>query len=121
LAYAQRAVDGLKRTGQVNPLVTDTDGWVLILNGKLDEGIDVLHQVVGTADFPDVHYHLAEGYLKKGSLDDARRELALADQMYQSADANHRPVDTALLGKIEAAQKQAGPGRAEKVPGKSNS
>ena len=107
LAYSTRAVQRLRALGQTSPFVADTQGWVLILNGRLDEGIDVLHQIVDGADFPDAHYHLAEGYLRKGAADDARRELTAAMQVYRAADAAHRTVDRSLPDKIAAAQRQA--------------
>ncbi len=107
LKYTQQANEVLRKTGQVNLFLSDTYGWVLILNGRLDEGIDVLHQIVGQALFPDVHYHLAMGYLRKGSGPDARRELDAALDLYRTADGAHQVLDPTLPGKIAAAQKLA--------------
>ncbi len=107
LAYSTRAYELVRRAGQVNPFVFDTQGWLLILNGQVDEGIDVLRQVADRADFPDAHYHLAEGYLRKRLPDEAKRELAAATTVYQSAVAAHRAVDQTLGGKIAAATAEA--------------
>jgi Tfp pilus assembly protein PilF len=107
LTYSGRAFDDLRRAGRVDPYIFDTQGWLLILNGRVDDGIEVLRQVADGADFPDVHYHLAEGYLGKGSLSDARRELTTAATLYATAAASHRVVDPTLPAKVAAARAQA--------------
>ncbi len=107
LTYSTRAFEVERRAGQANPYVYDTQGWVLILNGRLDEGISLLHEVVDRADFPDVHYHLAEGYLRKRLPADARRELAAATTVYDAALAAHRAADRTLPRKVAAATAEA--------------
>ena len=102
LAYASHAYDLVRQNGQINPFIYDTYGWTLILSGKADDGIEVLHQVVDQADFPDAHYHLAEAYMRKGGMwEDAKRELNAATSVANQAK---HPVDPAMIQKIRAAQ-----------------
>ncbi|HMO24890.1 MAG TPA: tetratricopeptide repeat protein, partial [Tepidisphaeraceae bacterium] len=65
LTYITRAQDIIRNAGQSNPMISDTYGWVLILNGRVDEGIAVLEKVVEEAELPDAFYHLGSGYFRK--------------------------------------------------------
>ena len=102
LTYSTHAYDLVHNAGQVNPYISDTYAWTLILAGKVDDGIEVLHQVVDQADFPDARYHLAMAYLRKSPPQpaDAKRELNSATMKY-----TEKPTDPAMRAKIEAAQK----------------
>ena len=104
LADSTRAFDLVRRSGQANANLYDTQGWMLILDGRVDDGIDLLRRVADTPDFPDVHYHLARGYLLKGAAADARRELTVASNLYRDAAAAHRISDPSIPGKLAAAQ-----------------
>ncbi len=104
LEYSQKAYDLVLKSGQVQPLIYDTQGWVLILTGRLDDGIEILQKVSDAADFPEVHYHLAQGYLRKNMLDDADRELDSASDMVNQAIADKQRVDSTLSDKIKAAK-----------------
>jgi hypothetical protein len=88
-------------------LIYDTQGWALILNGRVDDGIDILQKVAEGATFPDVHYHLAKGYLLKGLADGAQRELKVASTILDQAIADKRNVDQSLRAKIDEASKEA--------------
>ena len=107
LIDSTKAFDLTRRAGVVNPLVADTQGWTLILNGRVDEGVDLLRPVADGATFPDVHYHLAMGYLRQRRPDDARAQLAAATATYGSAVAAGRPADRALPAKVAAATAEA--------------
>ena len=95
------------KSGKVEPLIYDTQGWALILNNRDDEGINILQKVAETADFPDIHYHLAEGYLHKHLADGAQRELKAASTIMDQAIAAKRNVDMTLRAKIDQASKEA--------------
>jgi tetratricopeptide (TPR) repeat protein len=107
LEYSQRAYDIVQKSGRVEPLIYDTQGWALILNGRVDDGIDVLQKVAEGATFPDVHYHLAKGYLLKGLADGAQRELRVASTILDQAVADKQQVDQSLRAKIDQALKEA--------------
>ena len=107
LDYSQRAYDLSVKSGRMNPRIFDTQGWVLLLNGRLDEGIDIMHRAIDQADFPEAHYHLAQAYLKKELPEEAQHELSSATDMMQAKADQHQPVDSALKDKIDLASKQA--------------
>ncbi len=76
-----RAVAALRAVAKLNP----KDPGVLfflgvshLLAGQTDDGIAALQQCVALGDMPyleEAHYYLAEGFLRKGDLAAARREL----------------------------------------------
>lgn len=103
--WSQHAYDIVTKAGEINPRILDTHGWILIQLGRVDEGIDVLDRGLDKMDFPEGHYHLAEGYLKKGYPEEAQRQLQQAfDIMNKSAQ--NAPADPVLKGKIDVALKQ---------------
>jgi tetratricopeptide (TPR) repeat protein len=106
LAYSQRAFDASSKTGRVNARVYDTQGWVLVLNNRVDDGIDVMHRAIDQADFPEAHYHLAVAYLQKQLPDEAQAELNAASDMIKKLENDHQLVDPTLKGKIDAVSKQ---------------
>lgn len=65
LQFSTRSFDLLRGSGPVNPYVADTHGWVMILNGRLDEGIAILEEVLSRKEFPEAYLHIGEGYLRK--------------------------------------------------------
>jgi tetratricopeptide (TPR) repeat protein len=107
MGYAQQAYEESSKTGAPDLLVVDTRAWLMIQNGQVDDGIRILHDIVDRATFPEPHYHLAEGYLRKKQGEDAQRELGLAmDQLQQMKDAK-KPFDNSLEGKLQAAKQEA--------------
>jgi tetratricopeptide (TPR) repeat protein len=107
LIWSTKAFDIKAAQGAFNAKIYDTQGWTLILNGKVDAGMDVLHQAAERAELPDLHYHLARGYLKKDRPEDAKRELELATRQLSNAIANKDPYDSTLPDKISQAGKEA--------------
>ena len=107
LKYSQSAFDAVQKSGRIQPLIYDTQGWTLILAGRIDEGINVLQQAIDQSPLPELHYHLAEGYLKKQMPTDAQSELLAADDIIEKEVARHQKVDSALKGKISEALKAA--------------
>jgi len=77
-----RALDTAERAATLagsDPAVLDTLGWLLIEQGKLDRGVQVLRKasdIVPQAG--DVRYHLAFGLNRAGDKTQARKELRLA-------------------------------------------
>ena len=54
------------------PLIADTYGWLLVDQGKLDEGIEVLRKAAATPGAtPEVRYHLAAALARDGQRDAA--------------------------------------------------
>ena len=75
------AILGLRRTAKLNPKDAGALfflGVSYLLSGQTNEGIAALQQSVALGDTPyleEAHYYLAEGFLRKGDLAAARREL----------------------------------------------
>ncbi|HUB26937.1 MAG TPA: tetratricopeptide repeat protein [Tepidisphaeraceae bacterium] len=78
LTAIRKAIDVLTKSHTSEPMVLDTYGWLLILSGQTSQGMDQLREVVDQAQFPEVYYHLAEGYLRLNRPEDAQREITNA-------------------------------------------
>ncbi len=107
LEYSQRAYDVMRKRGLTEPLVMDTHGWVLANNGKVQEGIVLLQEVVQRRSFLEARYHLAEAYLKGKYVDSAIRQLNEANQLISEAEARRQPVDPQMKAKVEQAMARA--------------
>jgi tetratricopeptide (TPR) repeat protein len=103
LKYSQRAYDLM----QNNEIVLDTHGWVLTLNGKPHEGIDLLRRALAVRPFAHAHYHLGEAYLKTSAPEDAQKHLEQAAELLRQQEESKQEVDPALRGKIDAALAKA--------------
>lgn len=59
-----------------NPLIADTLGWILVEQGEVARGVDLLQKAVNMAPKAgEVRFHLAQALMKQGERDKARREL----------------------------------------------
>ena len=121
LEYSQRAFDASLKSGHLNPRVYDTQGWILVLNNKVNEGIDIMHRTVDQADFPEAHYHLAYAYMQKQLPQEAQAQLNLASEMIQAKEKDHQTVDPTLKDKINAVSKQIDDAVGVKSPAKAAS
>jgi predicted Zn-dependent protease len=87
LQYIQKAVDQMTAQGKENLSLLDTQGWLLILTGSPDKGVDALSKVVEAEPSPSALYHVAEGYMGMSSPDEAafmaNRGLKLLSQSAQ--------------------------------------
>lgn len=107
LIYSKRAYELMQRRGTIEPQILDTHGWVLVLCGRVDDGIDLLRKVVEQNPFPAARYHLAEGYLKKSFPLEAKEQLVMAQEMMAAAEQKNQPVDLELKAKLQNAQERA--------------
>jgi tetratricopeptide (TPR) repeat protein len=64
LQYINKAADLMAQAGQTNPNILDTQGWVLVLSGQPEQGVDLLNKAIDAQPDPEEYYHLGEGYLK---------------------------------------------------------
>jgi tetratricopeptide (TPR) repeat protein len=101
LVAIRRAIDILNSRSANDPTVEDTYGWLLILGGQTQPGIDVLNKVVQEAVLPESYYHLAEGYLRMNQPDEAQRQVNLALQSIAKAQQMNQPVDPNTRLKIQ--------------------
>jgi len=86
-----RAIDLAERAYKRAPdraEIIDTYGWLLIKNGRLEQGLDLLEKAAKRApDNGDIRYHLAAGLAQAGEKSRAKRELtALLDSGAQFSE-----------------------------------
>jgi tetratricopeptide (TPR) repeat protein len=103
LQYSQKAYELMTSSGRRDPLIFDTHGWVLTLNDRPQEGIDLLRQAVALRSFPEGHYHLGEAYMRAAAGEEAQKQLELAAEMLRQADEKKQPIDLALKARVDAA------------------
>lgn len=102
LQYSERAVDIVRRSGIVEPLVYDTHGWNLVLNNRIPEGIDLLTQALDRRSFMEAHYHLGMAYLKFNLPREA------LDQLQRAENASNQPgTDPSYKPRINEGLNQA--------------
>ncbi len=109
LEYSQRAYNLLDQQGQANAYISDTQGYLLVLVGRVDEGISLLRQAIDKQPFAEAYYHLGEGYLALSTPlpTDAEQALKQAQTLLEQAKAEDKPVDAAMKEKIEKALERA--------------
>jgi tetratricopeptide (TPR) repeat protein len=107
LQLSTKATELSEKQGVFNPRMYDTKGWAMVLNGRVDEGLDVLHKACDEANFPDAHYHLGRAYLLIKHPEDAVREFTNASNDIAAAKQNGDTFDSTLPDKIIAGQVDA--------------
>jgi tetratricopeptide (TPR) repeat protein len=105
--YSEKAYDLVRRAQPMVTHVVDTYGWILTLNGEVDEAIPLLKSVVDNDPFAEARYHLGEAYLRKNRGPDAREQFAAAQAELKAAQSKGQPTDAKLLRKIEDALNRA--------------
>ncbi len=103
LTYSQQAYDLSRRSGQLMPSVSDTQGWVLTLCGGpgAASGLDILQKLVEEhQDFTFARYHLGEAYLRSSMPADAVKQLEIAQTQVQQAQEQHASVSAELKSAI---------------------
>ncbi len=93
----------MKENNTFFPSIADTHGWILVLNGQLEEGIDVLRNATdpkhGDAVPAEAFYHLGEAYLKKSLNEEALTNLQRALQIFDDSVKKGVFVDPDLKNK----------------------
>ena len=94
-AYAERAY----RIQPNNPIVADTYGWGLVLQGKVQQAYPILQQAVAAAgQIPAIQYHHAVAAFKLGRLAQAKAGLQAA--LASRQEFSERDAASQLLRKI---------------------
>lgn len=112
IQYSDRAVRAMRAGGLINPTVMDTHGWMLVLNGRTDEGIALLREAADRAQADgnpllDAHYHLGLAYTGRQQLKLAVQHLEKAHDLAQKQAARKELIDPAMLGRIQEALQKA--------------
>lgn len=108
--YSQRAYDLSIRSGFVDPLIQDTQGWVLVQCGGpgANDGRRLLESVVdANPDFIDGRYHLGVAYLNAKLPSDAARQLTIASDAVKDQEKKKIEVRPQLKAGIEESLRRA--------------
>jgi putative PEP-CTERM system TPR-repeat lipoprotein len=82
-----------------NSAILDTLGWILIQNGKLDEGIEFLRDALNARrDDPNISFHLASGLVAAGQAAEARE--ILQSIIARNSEFNSKAQAEALLATL---------------------
>jgi tetratricopeptide (TPR) repeat protein len=103
LGYSRRAYDLMQQANTYDVSVADTHGWVLILNDRTDEGMEVLKTALSKKPLPDTHYHLGEAYLRKAQYSEAQSQFDQAAALLKQTKDRGGFVDPALSDKLARA------------------
>jgi tetratricopeptide (TPR) repeat protein len=88
MKYSQRAVEIIRQQGRVDPLILDTHGWLLVQNGRVAEGINVLNEALSKRSIVDIHYHLGAAYLKMSLPKEANEQIQQAMKLMDKPDTD---------------------------------
>lgn len=96
LDYAERAY----RIAPGSPEIADTLGWLMVKNGKLKDGVNILRAAAGGAtNNGEILYHLAYALSKTGRPDDAKN--ILRDIIQRLGNFPSRPEAEKLLASLK--------------------
>lgn len=109
LEYSTKAYRIVEQTGVVNPYIYDTQGQVLVMAGRIQEGITLLQQAIDKEPIPEACLHMAEAYL---ALPTARPAEAVellkqAKGLQEAAARDNKAVDAELKSKIDKTLERA--------------
>jgi tetratricopeptide (TPR) repeat protein len=102
--YSQKAYDLSIQAGFIDPLIQDTQGWVLVQCGgpAANDGRRLLESVVdANPDFIDGRYHLGVAYLNAKLPSDAARQLTIASDAVKDQEKKKIEVRPQLKAGIE--------------------
>ncbi|MDB5174761.1 MAG: hypothetical protein JWN51_3534 [Phycisphaerales bacterium] len=102
--YSQRAYDLSLQSGTVDPLIQDTQGWVMVQCGgsTANDGRRLLETMVdANPSFIDGRYHLGVAYLKAKLPSEAVKQLTLASDALKEQEKNKVAARPQLKAAIE--------------------
>jgi len=106
--YSQKAYDLVRHKPNMIGRVVDTHGWVLTLNGKVDEALPLLRSVVENDPFPEARFHLAEAFIKRDRGEEAEQQLLAAiDEIKHQPHPQDVDADNKLLRRMDEALTKA--------------
>lgn len=109
MEFSERAYKLLADKKQVNSYIYDTHGNVLVLGGRLQDGIKILLQAMDEEPIPELCLHVAEAYLGLATprVTEAQDVLKQGLALIETATREGKPVDPEVKSKIEKALQQA--------------
>jgi tetratricopeptide (TPR) repeat protein len=111
LTYSEQAFKQVQQSGDVNAYIYDTQGYVLVLTGRVQDGITLLRQAIDKEPIPEACYHLGEAYLTlpQPLYSEAEESLKQALGVLDALSKDQKPLDAELKTKIEQALARAHP------------
>ncbi|HEX2971456.1 MAG TPA: tetratricopeptide repeat protein, partial [Tepidisphaeraceae bacterium] len=106
--YSAKAYELMTNANAFNVGVVDTYGWVLVLGGRTDQGIELLKSAAAKESL-DAWCHLGEAYAKKGDSAAAWNSFDEGNKLLAKMKEKHQPVDAAIEQKIGAGLKRWAP------------
>jgi hypothetical protein len=99
---------------ELKPFIMDTHAYILVLMGRVEEGMNLLRQAIDRKGIPEAYYHLGEAFMMgpAPSQTDAESAYKRALDLLEKATREEKPVDSGLKSKIEKAlekTRQSGP------------
>jgi cellulose synthase operon protein C len=108
--YSQRAIDLMNQRGQIQPLIQDTHGWVMVhIPQRQEQGTNLLADVVARdPDFPDVFYHLGVAYMMQNqpqrAIPQFERAKAMIEQFEQKGTTQYADLKSQVESELTKAQ-----------------
>ena len=109
LRYSRKMMSLAGGNGAAAANQLDTHGWALVLNGRIDEGLEILRASVARQDMAETHCHIAMARLKQGRRDDARAELDTAKRMLAADKSAGKPVEARVESRVNTAIDELNP------------
>ena len=107
LKFSQQAYDLVRNQDAPNPAIMDTHGWVLVQNGQVADGLDLIRQAADRQPEAAILYHLGEAYLKNQQPREAADALGRAAAAQEKAESAGAPADPSLRQRIQTASENA--------------
>jgi tetratricopeptide (TPR) repeat protein len=109
LEYSTKAYTLTQNIGKNDAMIDDTQGYILVMLGRVDEGISLLQQALDKQAFPEGLYHLGIAYLDSSTPQplEAQKVLQQATDMINLQAKQNIPVDMDLKSRIENAMARA--------------
>jgi hypothetical protein len=97
----------MQKSGQVDPNVLETQGWILIRNNRLDEGVNDIQLALDRRPIMEGYYHLGYGLLQKKLGLEAQMQLEKAEKMMKDRKDKGQPIDAKFASSVEDALSKA--------------
>jgi tetratricopeptide (TPR) repeat protein len=100
LGFSTRAFELMQKSGQMDPNVLETQGWILVRNNRVDEGISNIQMALDRRAIMEGYYHLGYAFLQKKLALEAQAALERAQKMLNDRKDKGEPIDAKLQSSI---------------------
>jgi tetratricopeptide (TPR) repeat protein len=107
LDKSQQAVDILQKSGQVDPHVSDTLGWMQVLSGSNQAAVNTLRPLLDRSPDLSICVHLATAYINLSDQQGAQYVIGKGMDLLNALASANQPVDSDLRAQFDAVHKKA--------------